>query len=58
MTSDPDPAADAAPLESTTDAHPETERWPLGFMLTIAMVSLYVGYRIVQLTVKFFQWLF
>jgi hypothetical protein len=58
MTSDPDPAADAASGDPTTDAPAVNERWPLGFMLTIVMVSLYVGYRLVQLTVKFFQWVF
>lgn len=58
MTSDPHPAADVPPGEPTTDVPADNERWPLGFMLTIVMVSLYVGYRLVQLTVKFFQWVF
>ncbi len=60
MSADPDPdlTADAAPSDPETVQTAGDERWPVGFMLTIVMVSLYVGYRLIQLTVKFFQWLF
>jgi hypothetical protein len=60
MSADPDPdrTADAVPSDPETVQTTGNERWPVGFMLTIVMVSLYVGYRLIQLTVKFFQWLF
>ena len=58
MASESDPAAEEAVPEPGAPNEAATERWPVGFMLTIVMVSLYVGYRLVQLTVKFFQWLF
>jgi hypothetical protein len=59
MSTNPDPesAADAAAEGREDLAAADSERWPIGFMLTIAMVTLYVGYRLVQLTVRFFQWL-
>ncbi len=46
----PDDTADA-------DASPEEEKWPFLFMLTIALVALYVGYRIIQMIVQLIQWL-
>ena len=59
MPTEPEPDAvvpgDASAPQGPTDPD---ERWPIGFMLTIAMVALYVGYRIVQLGVRLFQWLF
>ena len=46
----PDGTADA-------DASPEEEKWPFLFMLTIALVALYVGYRIIQMIVQLIQWI-
>jgi hypothetical protein len=54
---DPDPTADTSPGDSEAATSAASERWPLGFLLTIVMVSLYVGYRLIQLSVKLFQWL-
>ena len=39
------------------DASPEEEKWPFLFMLTIALVALYVGYRIIQMIVQLIQWM-
>ena len=48
----------AAP-DGTTDAEtpPEEEKWPFLFMLTIALVALYVGYRVIQMIVQLIQWM-
>ena len=46
----PDDTADA-------DPSPEEEKWPFLFMLTIALVALYVGYRIIQMIVQLIQWI-
>jgi hypothetical protein len=48
----------AAP-DGTADANasPEEEKWPILFMLTIALVALYVGYRIIQMIVQLVQWM-
>ena len=58
MATDPEPDA-VSPGDSPTSETPAAEeRWPIGFMLTIAMVALYVGFRLVQLGMRLFQWLF
>ncbi|HSF84614.1 MAG TPA: hypothetical protein VLG28_03005 [Acidimicrobiia bacterium] len=37
---------------------PEDEKWPFGFILTIAMVSIYLAYRLIQGVVLFVDWIF
>ena len=47
--------------DATTRPEAETdgdERWPIGFILTIVMVALYVGYRLIQGVVLVIDWLF
>jgi hypothetical protein len=36
----------------------EDEKWPFGFILTIAMVSIYLAYRLIQGVVLFIDWIF
>jgi len=54
-----DDRADAS-IHETVEEGIDTadERWPIGFIVTVTMTALYVGYRVVQLTIKLFQWLF
>ncbi len=47
-----------SPQAGSDGPGPEEERWPVGFILTIVMVSLYLGYRLVQGAVLFVQWIF
>lgn len=66
MSSEPDPGVANEQPDAVAEGPVETagdgvlaegrERWPIGFMLTITMAAVYVGYRVIQLTVKFFQW--
>ena len=54
-----DPAADDVRNEVGEPAvAPQEEKWPIGFILTIVMVSAYLLYRLVQGVVLFFQWVF
>jgi hypothetical protein len=50
---------ESAAADGTTDAEAsaEKEKWPFLFMLTIALVALYVGYRIIQMIVQLIQWM-
>ena len=36
----------------------DEEKWPIGFILTIVMVSIYLGYRLIQGIVLFIDWVF
>ena len=56
MSTEPDRNAPANQVPSDGDA--PRERFPILFALTIAMAALYVGYRLVQMTVAFVNWLF
>jgi|GEM_PF-2107703 len=51
-----DRSAGEAEPESGPAGDPEDERWPVGFILTIVMVALYLGYRLVQGLVALWQW--
>ncbi len=44
--------------ESGEGAAAEEERWPFGFILTIAMVAIYLAYRLIQGVVLFVDWIF
>lgn len=48
----------AATGSESAELAAEDEKWPVGFILTIVMVSLYLAYRIIQGFVLFFQWIF
>jgi len=46
---------DDLPLEDEPEA--EAEKWPIGFILTIATVVLYLGWRLVQGILWLVHWL-
>ncbi len=49
---------DAAEEATDVPIQVEGEKWPVGFILTIVMVSLYLIYRIIQGGVLIFDWIF
>ena len=60
MGNEPDAGRSSGDVEPGDEASaPEVpERWPVLFMLTIAMAALYVGFRLVQMAVAFLRWVF
>ncbi|MBA2336149.1 MAG: hypothetical protein H0V96_00025 [Acidimicrobiia bacterium] len=50
----PDPAA--GEVDPGRGAAEHEEKWPVGFILTIVMVSLYLGYRLWQGLVALWHW--
>ncbi len=36
---------------------PDEEKWPIGFMLTIALVVLYLGWRLLQMLGWLVTWI-
>ncbi|CAN5271156.1 hypothetical protein BH24ACT7_BH24ACT7_10660 [soil metagenome] len=55
-TGDDLPADDPEALPVGEEGDPADEPWPKGFILTIVMVALYLGYRLVQGLVALWQW--
>lgn len=43
---------------SETDGSKDDEKWPIGFILTISLVGVYLGYRLIQGVVLLVQWVF
>jgi hypothetical protein len=39
-------------------ASEEEPPWPIGFIVLVSLAALYVGWRLVQLTVRAVDWLF
>jgi hypothetical protein len=39
------------------DRTDDEDRWPIGFMLTIGLAGLYLGWRLIQGIVLFFDWI-
>ena len=37
---------------------PDDEKWPIGFMLTLGLTGLYLGWRLIQGLVLLFDWIF
>ncbi len=54
----PDPAVADPDGGGEVAGDPDDEKWPIGFMLTIALTALYLGWRLVQGLVLLFDWLF
>ncbi len=52
-----DEAAGVAPAEGG-DAALDEEKWPIGFILTIVMVGVYLAYRLIQGVVLLIDWIF
>ncbi len=44
-----------SPVES--GGEPSSERWPIGFMLLVGAVAIYLGWRLVQGIVALIGWL-
>ena len=58
MDNDADEAASAEVGDGTPQLPEDDEKWPIGFILTIVMVSIYLGYRLIQGLVLFADWIF
>ncbi len=58
MDNDADEAASAEVGDGTPQLPEDDEKWPIGFILTIVMVSIYLGYRLIQGIVLFADWIF
>lgn len=53
MTADPQP-----PDGDAADADEEEPPWPVGFIVLVTLGALYIGWRVIQLIVRGFDWLF
>jgi len=54
--SDGEVGNEAATTPQGGPADAAEERWPVGFILTIVMVGIYLAYRLIQGIVLFVDW--
>lgn len=58
----PEPADEvhspAHAVEGDVDGADTEDKWPIGFILTISLVGIYLGYRLIQGLVLLVQWVF
>ena len=45
------------PLDPVEHLDPDEEKWPIGFMVVVALVALYLGWRVIQLIAMGIDWL-
>jgi hypothetical protein len=55
---DAEHAHDPVPRDGDVPAGEDEEKWPVGFILTIVMVGVYLGWRLIQGIVLMFDWIF
>ncbi len=50
-------ADDEGDSPGESGGEPSPERWPIGFMLLVGAVAIYLGWRLVQGIVALFGWI-
>ena len=46
-------------LDETLDAEDEDElKWPFGFIAVLVLAALYLAWRLIDLGIRFLQWVF